>query len=73
MYEGVNHYFLAGTDDRFAQYTTKYDKTQAWFYNIQVDDHIDYPNFWGSESGADPDLPVYQAWSTACLMQSTSD
>ena len=44
-----------------------YDRTQSWFYNIQVDDHIDYPNFWGSESGADPDLPVYEAWSDGML------
>ena len=28
-----------------------------------MEDHINYPNFWGSESGADPDLWVYQDWS----------
>ena len=64
---GLNHYLSGTGGDRFTQYTTKYDRTQAWFYNIQVDDHIDYPNFWGSESGADPDLPVYQDWSTGML------
>ncbi|HPG52449.1 MAG TPA: pectin acetylesterase-family hydrolase [Spirochaetota bacterium] len=63
VYAGVNHYLGAATGERFAQYTTKYDKTQTWFYNIQVEDHINYPNFWGSESGADPDLWVYQDWS----------
>ena len=67
VYEGVNHYLGREPMIALRQYTTKYDATQAWFYNIQVDDHIDYPNFWGSESGADPDLPVYQAWSTGML------
>lgn len=67
VYEAVDYYRINKPDDRFTQYTTKYDATQAWFYNIQVDDHIDYPNFWGSESGADPDLPVYLAWSTGML------
>ena len=67
VYAGVNHYLGAGTGERFAQYTTKYDKTQTWFYNIQVEDHIDYPNYWGSESGANPDLPVYKAWSDGMI------
>ena len=61
--EAVNYY----STDRFAQYTTKYDKTQTWFYNIQVGDHIDYPDFWGSESGANPDLWVYNDWSNGML------
>ncbi len=65
VYAGVNHYNASG--ERFAQYTTKYDATQAWFYNIQVDDHIDYPNFWGKEADADPDLWVYEEWSTGML------
>lgn len=67
VYEAVDYYLTNKPNDRFTQYTTKYDATQAWFYNIQVEDHIDYPNFWGSESGADPDLPVYLAWSTGML------
>jgi hypothetical protein len=58
---GVDHYIASG--ERFAQYTTMYDATQAWFYNLQVDDHIDYPNFWGKEADADPDLWVYDEWS----------
>ncbi len=67
VYEAVDYYRVNEPGNRFAQYTTKYDATQTWFYNIQVDDHIDYPNFWGSETGADPDLPVYQAWSTGMM------
>lgn len=59
FYEIVNYY----SADRFTQYTTMYDATQTWFYNIQVGDHIEYPNYWGSETGAVPDLTAYKAWS----------
>jgi len=67
VHEGVDYYRTNKPGDRFAQYTTKYDKTQTWFYNIQVGDHIEYPDFWGSESGANPDLWVYKAWSDGML------
>jgi hypothetical protein len=47
---------LAGhyTGSRIAQYTTKYDNTQSWFYNIQLADTINYPDTWGSGENNNP-------------------
>jgi len=47
----ANHY--AGS--RISQYTTRYDHTQSWFYNIQLGDTINYPGSWGSSENNAPD------------------
>lgn len=55
--EIVTHY----PNDRFAQYTAKWDKTQVWFYYIQSGDAINKPDEWGAEESA----PTFSAYSTA--------
>lgn len=54
--EYANYYFLS----KFAQYTTAYDETQAWFYNLMLSDesYIPYsyqPWLWGY-------LPYEEVW-----------
>lgn len=46
----ANHYAVS----RIAQYTTKYDHTQAWFYNIQLADTINYPETWSAGENNEP-------------------
>ena len=48
----ANHY----SGSRVAQYTTKWDNTQSWFYNIMLGDTINYPATWGGEDDSTPVL-----------------
>jgi hypothetical protein len=51
--------------DKFAQYTTKWDKTQVWFYYIQSDNNINLPENWGAEEDA-PSFSTYSNnWNTS--------
>jgi hypothetical protein len=53
--------------DRFAQYTTKWDRIQSWFYDIQTDDHINFPDTWGSERNAKPSDAVMNNWNGSMM------
>jgi hypothetical protein len=63
------------SDSRIAQYTTKWDNTQSWFYNIMLGDTIDYPETWGSGETSIPNpihtggtwADVVTAWSTGMI------
>lgn len=59
----VTHY----SSDRFAQYTTMWDKTQVWFYDIQKDNNIHHPEIWGAEDAADPDVDISTEWKDKML------
>ncbi len=52
-------------DDKFAQYTTKWDKTQIWFYDIQKGNNIHLPGTWGAEedAAADPTSLIAIEWN----------
>ena len=47
---------LAGhyANSRIAQYTTRYDNTQSWFYNMQLEDTINYPDTWSDGENMKP-------------------
>lgn len=59
----VAHY----SSDRFAQYTTMWDKTQVWFYDIQKDNNIHHPEIWGAEDAADPNVGISTEWKDKML------
>jgi len=56
-------------DDKFAQYTTKWDKTQIWFYDIQKDNNIHHPDQWGAEedAAADPTSAIAIEWNAGMM------
>lgn len=54
-------------NDRFAQYTTMWDKTQVWFYYIQKDNNIHSPDQWGAEENADPGESISTEWKNLML------
>jgi hypothetical protein len=54
-------------DDLFAQYTTKRDRIQSWFYDIQSGDHINFPDTWGSERNAKPSDLVLTDWNSRMM------
>lgn len=53
-------------NDRFAQYTTKWDKTQVWFYYLQKENNIRLPGDWDAQAKAvaDPTSAFSIEWNT---------
>lgn len=56
-------------NDRFAQFTMKWDKIQTWFYSIQTGGNINLPDTWGIETSANPDTATMNAWETGMKTQ----
>jgi len=63
FYEISSYY----SGDKFAQYTTMWDKTQVWFYYIQKDNNIHLPDQWGAEENADPGESISTEWKNLML------
>lgn len=52
MYKDYANYYRLS---KLAQYTTAWDETQAWFYNLMVDSFLYQPQLW-------EDLPIDEVW-----------